>query len=407
MMRKRRKQLLCASVILGLTISFAGCGSEKAGEETAVSESSVSTSSVITESGEETVSAFTEKVNAMTEEERAELVKYFTDHVEPMEAGKDISAALKLVNEEAMGKEMLIYSFTVEETAVYDLTISGIDQVGETKVYVDVLDDFSNVQLELTNVDADKKALKEDIRELSESMEILAGVDYYISVYAETLEGTDPQDCQLTLRLENTGREIQVEEQKEAEATYSVKPESYLTTLKVPEESDYYYIEANILNEDQGHASIYYVLEDGKTDVYYGHGLCWMEKGHKYYIVYGIEDLFDEKVDLSLYCDPVYIMEAEGIQTLTVEGEQLISYTADRDGDILVYSISETDPTLKVYNTDYQIVAESIAADGLFSDNKQDFAALMHVKTGEVYYLYVSDPENKACELHFEEYTEE
>ena len=75
---------------------------------------------------------------------------------------------------------------------------------------------------------------------------------------------------------------------------------------------------------------------------------------------------------------------SDGTQTLSGE------YTADEDGTVAIYSVSEGDPDVCIYDTDGFPLRNDADSGAEISGNEHDFAVVIDAAAGDTYRIFVS-----------------
>ena len=291
-----------------------------------------------------------------------------------------------------------VYCAYVSKTGNYNIEMTGIDSLTMTMAGYTIFSEYGNLLLDLTNYDENQEHI--DKTSIVGNVDLVAGQPYYVMYFADYVDA-DMEEFTATITPKLLSTDIDVEVLKDqitqTFTDYDAKVVSYTAT-----KDGYCYLET-ISDDENSFADIYHVLDEDGNDVYLGEGLCWLEKGARYYIVYGTDDFIDE-VNITLYCYELTYTEVKEVDTLDVVGPTLIHYTGANDEDILVYSISKIDSAAYAYNEDLDVIAQNDDANNMFSDNDEDFAFVMNVKKDKNYYVFIDLYNGEECEIHFEKY---
>lgn len=144
------------------------------------------------------------------------------------------------------------------------------------------------------------------------------------------------------------------------------------------------------------------VLKEGQEDVYHGYNLCYLEKDTSYFIVYNVLETQTEETKVCIKAEPYEFMQIEDQKVIQTDKNLILRYRAEKNQEILLYSISDGDPQVIVFNDKLNIIAENSDGDGEFSKNKHDFAVIMPVEKNKDYLLLVKNTEGHSCEIHIQ-----
>lgn len=323
----------------------------------------------------------------ITPEQVLEVLSEYASEITPLVSGTNTTSELLFDQD---GYALQLYTFTPSAIGTYEFSFNGYEKYKGLNLCMEVVDDYSNILLDLYN-SKDRN---------TGCIDLNAGTNCYVAIYAEmTKKNKTVEPCRLNIEIQKVSDDISCD-LLDKELIRTVSTNTYYTAYTEPEKDGYYEISINA-DSDYGEASVYGIIQ-GDDVIYEEEGICWMEAGNRYYIIYGVEDADSDQVDIELQCTLIEQASAEAATTILTN--TLLTYKAAKDEDILVYSVSDADPSVRIYNEDFDLISQNNDYTGPYSTNKADFAALFHAENAKSYYIYISGINNESCDIHFESY---
>lgn len=320
------------------------------------------------------------------QEQVLEALQYYTGEIEELNCG-EINTLVLTIGEES--DILQLYTFTAPQTGTYELCFGGYEDEKNCDMCLEVYDDHADILLDLYN--------KKDVN--TGTVELYAGSTCYAAVYIKNSKKNTAGTCEIDILIEKKDDTISVD-LLDGELIKTVGTNRYCMAYTEPERDGYYEFTIDS-DSEYGETAIYSIIADDEI-IYENEGICELAAGTRYYIVYGVETDDSTEAEIDLRC--TYIEYMSALPETMVHTNTVIEYDADQTNDILVYSVSLADPSVKVYDASYGLIAQNTDYNGPYSDNKDDFAAIFHARKGENYYVYISGLRDENCEVHFESY---
>lgn len=385
-MKNKKQGILSMTAVLTMTLLFAGCSGgkkdvpEDPNGSSATSEVSGSGEMIAAES--DTASVLYPSGNVNTDY-ILEQLQIYNAEIPSIDLDQEITVPVSIpAGEEA---DIAVYKYVPDTSGAYELELSVPENCG-AKTYVSIIDQNANTLNEFPDTTAG----------------MLIGQQYFLVFYTEAENPDKEVSFALTATLKFMYGMVDYQELEVGENQFTVETEAEKVAAFLPNESGYYRLDVHCLDSEHGIAVINAVLREGEDDIFGDTELYYMDAGSAYIIDYGVYESGTEEVDVCIDIEPISMIELGKKETVKTNQDMILIYTASKKEDLLVYSISDGDPTAVVYDEDFDIVAENSDAEGVFSDNDHDFAMYVPTEKGKEYIIVVDHVEGHMCEVHLE-----
>ncbi|MBQ0066132.1 MAG: hypothetical protein KBT48_10260 [Firmicutes bacterium] len=324
--------------------------------------------------------------SSITEEDVLEALQYYEENSKPLQMEKDNPNEITFDED---GMYLQLFTITPDSYGTYEFSLKDYKKTKDVDLCLSVLDDVPNYLLTLYGNRKEDKG----------SVDLQGDTTYYVALFANLNNKKKTDSFHYNIQVHKVDDDIE-EDAFEGKLTKKVKPNEYNAACFEPKEDGYYTITIDADSKD-GDANIYAVATD-EEEIYLKEGLCWLEKGTRYHIIYGVEDVNTKQTKITLQCTP--LVENIYEEHMEISTDTAIPYESQEDGDILVYSLSSADPGIEIYNDEYEIIAQNNDYEGEYSTNNKDFATIFHVEKGKKYYIYIYNLKDEKCEIFFDAY---
>jgi hypothetical protein len=192
----------------------------------------------------------------------------------------------------------------------------------------------------------------------------------------------------------------------EESVTINVGAEGQACAAFVPPETGYYRFEHSIVSRDssKGYSSISSIKSTDKIKVGLTDNICSLIKGKEYLVWVAANETGTKRSTIELSCQPLKTETAGGICSLEIDEGSVIEYVAKKDCIVAVYTISEGDPKLLIYEKAGLPLRTDDKSEASLSDNPDDIAAVLRVKEGTGLHICIYG-DVKDCRVFITEYT--
>ena len=289
-----------------------------------------------------------------------------------------------------------MYEFTPSETAEYEFTLSDLSGDEDVIISMVVMDENMSEYAGVSSNDTEAKDTSgQDAEEGSGSLSCRVRLQKnskcYIGIDTLSAENRSRYYWKYTLTVSKAP-----EEEKPAEITadqkvsISLKEEEKKSLLFIPEETGYYKFEAEITSGSRsGYAGIDSVTLDDNKEEEVTDGLCHLEAGKEYYVWVEAYDI-SKTAKAEVSCRRIGSAAFEDASEVQITEESVIEYKADADGTFVIYSVSDGNPDVCVYDSDGFPMRNDADSGAELSENGRDFAVVIDAAAGDAYRIFVS-----------------
>lgn len=290
-----------------------------------------------------------------------------------------------------------MFMFTPAETAEYQFTLSDINCDEDISLSMIVMDEsmseYAGVSSADAETDTDTSEQDQEAGEgtLSCRVSLQKNSICYIGIDAESAENRSRYSWEYSLTVTKAPEEEAPEEiSTDQKVRISLKADEKKCLLFTPAETGYYKFDAEIVSGSKaGYAGIDSVTLDNNAEEAVTDGLCHLEAGQEYYIWVAAYDIRKSaKADVS--CRMIGSASFDGTADVQIASESVIEFTSDEDGLAVIYSVSDGDPDVTVYDADGFPLRNDNDSGAEISENEHDFAVVIDAAAGEVYRIFVS-----------------
>lgn len=279
-------------------------------------------------------------------------------------------------------KSIPYFYFTPSESGNY--TFSAVDLESSDEVYLtmSVMDKDLDDYFIADNRDYETGGQKDT---MSDSTALQKSQTCYILFTVEPIDGDLAQfSGSFKVIVTKESDEGPPKLTTEESVTIKVDAEGHACAAFVPPETGYYRFEHSIVSHDstRGYSSISSITASNKRKVGVTNDISRLQKGKEYYVWATTNETNSRNSEIELWCLPMNTEEATGICALEIDGDSVIEYVAEKDCDLAVYTVSEGDPRLVIYEKDGFPLRNDDKTEASLSDNPDDIATVLRVEKG-------------------------
>lgn len=293
-----------------------------------------------------------------------------------------------------------VFEFTPSETAEYEFTISDIECDEDVTLSMVVMDENLSEYAGVSTADNDSSEGTDsgtsedsaaDDGAFSCRVMLQKKSTCYIGIEASSADnrGRYKWNCSL-LVSKAPEEEAPVVITTDQKAHIQMKADEKKSLLFVPEETGYYKFDAEIVSGSRsGYAGIDSVTLDNDVKEKVTDGLCMLTAGNEYYIWVSAYDI-RRTAEADITCRKIGSASFDGASEVQITEESVIEYAADEKGTFAIYSVSEGNPDVSVYDSDGFPLRNDNDSGAEISENEHDFAVVIDAAEGDVYRIFVS-----------------
>lgn len=291
----------------------------------------------------------------------------------------------------------VVFEFKPSETAEYEFTLSDITCDEDVTLRMTVMDENMSEYTDVSTADTgtaesgDPAASDESSGTYSCRVILQKKSTCYIGIDSESAENRSRYKWKCSFKVEKSPEEEKPADIADGQkVSIKLKPDEKKSLLFTPAETGYYKFDAEVVaGSKSGYAAVNTVTDDNHSEVDVTEGLCMLTAGTQYYIWVSAYDI-RKPVDTEVSCRSVGSSAFDGGTEVSLTGESVIEYTADADGTIAIYSVSDGDPDVSVYDSDGFPLRNDKGSGAEISGNEHDFAVVIDASAGDVYRIFVS-----------------
>ena len=290
-----------------------------------------------------------------------------------------------------------MFVFTPSETAEYQFTLSDINCDEDISLSMIVMDENMSEYTGVSSDDAEAASEASDQEQeesdgsLSCRVRLQKNSTCYIGIDAVSSENRNRYSWGYSLTVTKAPEEEKPEAiSVDQKVRISLKADEKKSLLFTPEETGYYKFDAEITaGSKAGYAGIDSVTLDNNTKEAVTDGLCHLEAGREYYIWVEAYDIRKTaKADVS--CRMIASASFDGTAEVQISDEAVIDFKADDNGLAVIYSVSDGNPDVTVYDAEGFPLRNDNDSGAELSENEHDFAVVIDAAAGDVYRVFVS-----------------
>ena len=344
------------------------------------------------------------------------IVAYFVHIVDPnkmlrndateVTAGEEYTAKFKSVLEmEDAVICMTSFKFTPEESAEYIFTVRGEAVSNNVGMNMFVMDEDLSELFEAANYEDEEAGPEADL--IEGTTFLTKGQLYYVTIdaFSDDAAGMDAFKESFRFSVSKSGDGAPPELKDGESVTLELSKDRQACAMFVPEETAFYDFDSRIVSKDAaaGFSSIYDITTEDKTSMIVTDGICRMEAGKTYYVWVGVDETTKKSSEVELSCSRMASETASGICSIEINGKTVIEYTAEANMPLMIYSSSDGDPDVVMYDGEGFMLRTDDDSGEAVSENPQDFALGFNAEKDKVYRICV-DGEFTQCTVIIKEY---
>lgn len=186
----------------------------------------------------------------------------------------------------------------------------------------------------------------------------------------------------------------------------TVEPEGKACVAFTPPETGYYRFENSIVSHDsaKGYSSLSSITSSDKVKVGVTSDIALLQKEKEYYVWVTVNETDSRRSEVEISCMPMKTEKANGICSVEIDGDSVIAYVAKKDCDLAVYTVSEGDPSLVIYEQPGFPLRSDDKSEASLSSNPNDVATVLRVKQGTGLHICIFG-DVADCRVYITEYT--
>lgn len=321
----------------------------------------------------------------------------------PVKEGETEELSVRYNSRLPLTERTALYEFTPSENAEYDFTLSDISCDEDVTLRMTVMDESFSEYASASSADADEAT--EDPGTVSCRVSLQKRSTCYIGIDAESSENRDRFVWKCSFNVSKAPEEEKPEEiTLDKTVSLKLKPDEKKGLLFIPDETGYYKFDAEITSgSSSGYAEVDSVTFDDNKGAEVTDGLCMLTEGTEYYVWISAFDI-RKSCEAEVSCRKIGTCSFDGAAEVSLDGESVIEYTADEAGTFAIYSVSEGDPDVCIYDSDGFPLRNDTNSGAEISGNEHDFAAVIDAAAGDTYRIFVSG-KIKDCKVIRARYT--
>jgi len=305
-------------------------------------------------------------------------------------------------------KTVPYYYFKPSESGKYTFSATDLESSDEVRITMTVTDRYIDDYFVADNRRRKSRNEQKDTDSISGSTDLQAEQPCYVLFSVEPCDEDLAQfsgsfKLTVTRDPEDEGPpQLTMDES----VTINVGAEGQACAAFVPPETGYYRFEHSIVSRDssKGYSSISSITSSNKIKVGLTGSICRLLKGEEYLVWVAANETGTKRSTIELSCQPMKTETAEGICSLEIDEDSVIEYAAKKDCIVAVYTISEGDPKLLIYEKAGLPLRTDDKSEASLSDNPDDIAAVLRVKEGTGLHICIYG-DVKNCRVFITEYT--
>ena len=283
-----------------------------------------------------------------------------------------------------------MYTFVPAKSAEYAFSVTDFAADGDVTLVVHIMDDtlsdIITIRVNTAYTDDDGS-----VRELTRRTTLQKSHTYYISFDIFPVD-KESERYAGSFRLNASEAEEEIEEISEGGSVdLKVRSEGQSCVMFRPERTGYYRFDASIVSSDasSGFASIASVTSLDKKRTGLTEGICSLKEGNEYFIWTAVNETGKKSSKVRLTCSSLETIQAEGFGETEISGDTVIEFTAPGNDNLAVYSLSEGDPAVMVFEQPGFPLRTDDNSAGSLSENDKDFAVVIGTEKSRKYYICV------------------
>lgn len=297
------------------------------------------------------------------------------------------------------------YYFTPSESGNYTFSVEDIESSAEVRLTMSVTDRYLDDYFVTDNRWRQKKGNTDTI---SGSASLQASKPCYVLF---TVAPVDEDLAQFSGSFKLTVSKTPDEEgpprlTADEPVTVRVDAEGQACAVFTPDETGYYRFENSIVSHDssKGYSSLSSVTASNNIKVGLTSDICMLLKDQEYYVWVAANETDSRTSLIELSCIPLKTVKASGKCSVDLTGNSVIEYVAKKGCDLAVYTVSEGDPKLMIYERAGFPLRSDDRSEAPLSDNPDDVATVLRVNEETGLHICIFGDVRK-CRVFITEYT--
>jgi hypothetical protein len=301
-------------------------------------------------------------------------------------------------------KRLPAYIFTPEEDSEYIFTLNGISSETGDILVLSVTDRSFSDYLTANNL-SDEGA---DVKDSVEGKAFLQkGQKYYIFTDASS-DGSRRHKGSFVMTVSAAEETEPPEISPDDKVKIRIGSGEQADIRFVPPETGYYRFDSEIVSGNAAGFSSVIGASAARDDkaLTLTDGMCWMEEGVEYYLQIGVNEIRGRSAEVEIKCRNINSAVLDDDGCVSLESDALIRFTAEKTSRMVIYSESDGDPEVDVYDGEGFELRSDDDSGKEFGGGKKDFAAMIDAEEGQTYHIYVHGSFKK-CDVNVINYTDE
>lgn len=286
-------------------------------------------------------------------------------------------------------KRIPVFEFVPKESAEYTFEVTDIKSDNSDMLLMNVVDRSFSDYIAASNISEEDGTFADTI---TDEASLQKGRRYYILIDAASPYGSRHHSGSFTVKVSKSEEEIvPVEITEDQPVRINIKAREQGSITFRPAETGYYKFDTEIAskNASTGYSVISGVTSEESEDTLVSDGICLLEAGKEYFIQVSIEDI-KGSAEVDVRCSRIGSAEFDENGSAVLDSVSMIEYTATESGNILVFSESEGDPEITVYDSKGFPLRSDDDSGEEFGGGSEDFAVVFKAKADSKYHIYVA-----------------
>ena len=307
----------------------------------------------------------------------------------PVSEGKEVKVSEIYSSIRHFRGNSRFYEFTPAETAEYEFAVSDIKCDEGVTLSMIIMDESFAEYSGVSEADAARD--EEYDGTLRCRVDLQKNTTCYIGIISESSDNRNRYAWGCRLNVTKAPEDEKPQEIAEGQnVSMQLKADEKKSLLFAPKETGYYKFDAEIVSGSKsGYAGIDSITLDDDEGVAVTDGLSLLTAGNEYYVWVSAYDI-SAKAEAEVSCRMVGTASLDDSTEVQITDEAVIEYTADEAGTFAIYSVSDGDPDVCVYDADGFPLRNDSDSGAELSENEHDFAFVIDAAQGDVYRIFVS-----------------
>ncbi len=287
-------------------------------------------------------------------------------------------------------RKIPVYEFVPGEAAEYEFEVTDFRSETGDMLVMNVVDRSFSEYLAAVGADEEGQVLDA----FSDKAFLQKGRRYYIFLDAVSESSSRLHEGSFRITVKKSEEDIRPAEITEDQTVrLEVKQGEQGSLLFKPAESGYYRFDSDIVSKNaaSGFSQISGITAADSDEILItDNGICRLDGGTEYTVLVSVEDIEGRSAKVDVRCSSIASGEFDENGTIVIDTATVIEYTADENGGVIIYSESEGDPEITIYDSKGFPLRSDDDSGEEFGGASEDFAVVFKAKSGSKYYLFVS-----------------